>query len=64
MTKIKIKNPVSSKDIVDNIIYSPYYPIACRMMEERGIKDPDLADLFETFHEIAKIDNKVNRPNG
>lgn len=59
--KVDLGNVPTAQEIVDNLIYSPYYPIACRMIEEREIDDPTIADVFEAFHEIAKIDNKINR---
>ncbi len=46
---------------IESIGRSPYYNIACEMLRRNKVNDPNVADLFEAFHEIAKIDNKVNR---
>jgi len=61
MTKTNDCSVPSAKDLLENIEYSPYYKIALVMMDRKGIVDPDIADLFEAFHEIAKIDNKINK---
>lgn len=63
MSKMKLGKVPTAQEMVDGIIYSPYYPIACKMIDERGIEDPTIADILECFHEIAKIDNKINRKN-
>lgn len=40
---------------------SPYYKVACKMIYNEKIDDPTPADMFEAFHEIAKVDNKINQ---
>ena len=61
MTKTNNYHVPSGRDLVENIEYSPYYNVALIMIERRNIIDPTIADLFECFHEIAKVDNKINR---
>lgn len=61
MTKIKTVNAPTAEQLFDNLPNSPYYNVAWVYMERKGIEDPSIGDLFEAFHEIAKIDNKVNK---
>jgi len=61
MTKTNDYRVPSGQDLIEDIEYSPYYKVALEMIKRRGIKDPTIADLFEAFHEIAKIDNKINK---
>lgn len=61
MTKIFGTPDLTIEELFDSLPTSPYYNIAWKYMEKKGIKDPNLADLFEAFHEIAKIDNIVNK---
>jgi len=61
MTKIKIINAPSGRDLMENIEWSPYYKVAMKMLHKRGIDNSNIADLFECFHEIAKIANKLER---
>lgn len=59
---VKNNYPVpSGKDLIENIEYSPYYKVAMEMIRRKNIEDPTIADLFECFHEIAKLDNKINK---
>lgn len=61
MTKYNNHPVPSAKDLLNNIEYSPYYSVACEMISRKGIETPNIADLFEAFHEIAKVDNKINK---
>lgn len=61
MTKTNTYPVPSAEDLIENIEYSPYYKVALEMIRRRGIIDPNIADLFECFHEIAKIDNKIHK---
>ena len=61
MTKIKVVNAPTAEEIFDNLSMSPYYNVAWIYMERKGIEDPNIADLFEAFHEIAKVDHKINK---
>ncbi len=40
---------------------SPYASVVCAIFEQKGIIEPTMADLFEAFHEVAKVDNKINQ---
>ena len=51
----------TARDLIENIEYSPYYKVAIEMIRRKDIKDPTIADLFEAFHEIAKIANKLDK---
>ena len=61
MTKINIAHVPTTEDIFDGLVMSPYYNVAWIYMERKGIKDPNIADLLEAFHELAKVDNKINK---
>ena len=61
MTKIKIDKIPDVRKWMENIEYSPYYTVAIKVLERRGIDDPNIADLFETFHEIAVMDGRLNK---
>jgi len=61
MTKIKIDKIPDVRKWIENIEYSPYYSVARKILDRRKIFEPNIADLFETFHEIATIDNKINQ---
>lgn len=61
MTKTNNYPVPSGRDLIEGIEYSPYYKIACEMIRRKGIENPNIADFFEAFHEIAKIDNKINK---
>lgn len=61
MTKANNFPVPSARDLIENIEHSPYYKTAIEMIKRRNIKDPTIADLFEAFHEIAKVDNKINK---
>jgi hypothetical protein len=50
-----------SEKMAENMIYSPYFPIACKMLWKSNIDDPNFADLLETMSKIAVIDNKINQ---
>lgn len=59
---IKNNHPVpSGRDLMENIEFSPYYKIALEMLKRKGIEEPNIADLLETFSEIAKVDHKLNQ---
>ncbi len=64
MTKINLENnykPIPVKDLtLEYLTISPYYSVAWKYMKRKGVDDPSFADLFDAFHEIAKIDNKIN----
>ena len=46
---------------VESIERSPYYRVACEVLRRNNVDDPNIADLFEAFHMIGKIDNKINK---
>jgi len=35
--------------------------VALKVLERRGNDNPNIADLFETFHEVAVADGKLNK---
>jgi len=49
------------EELYDNLENSPYYNIAWKYMEKTGVKNPCILDMFVAMHEIAKIDNKINK---
>ena len=51
----------TGKNLVEGIPNSPYFKVACEVLYRRKIDKPNIADLFEVFHEIAKVDNKINK---
>ncbi len=60
--KLNNYKPTPLKDLtMDYLNISPYANIACEIFKRKGITEPNAADLFEAFHAIAKIDNKINR---
>ena len=61
MTKTNNHRVPSGADLVENMEYSPYYNVAQEMLSRRGIDEPNIADILECFHEIAKVDNKINK---
>lgn len=65
MTKTNDYPIPSGRDAVENIEFSPYYNVAMEIIGRKNIehKNPDyyIADLFEAFHEIAKVANKINK---
>lgn len=61
MTKTNDYPVPSGRDLIEDIEFSPYYGVAMEMIRRKNIKDPTIADLFEAFHEIAKVDNKINK---
>lgn len=61
MTKIKIDKTPDVRQWMENIEYSPYYVVALKVLERRGNDNPNIADLFETFHEVAVADGKLNK---
>lgn len=62
MTKIKnLKNVPTTEELVEGIPNSPYFPIACKMLWQSDIDDPNIGDLLQCYHEIAKVDNKINQ---
>jgi len=61
MTKIKPIDAPTGKQLMENIEYSPYYRVALKVLSRRGNDNPNIADLFETFHEIAVADGKLNK---
>ena len=61
MTKTNDYPVPSAKNLAECIPHSPYFNVACEMLRRRGIDDPNIADYLECFHEIAKIDNKINK---
>jgi hypothetical protein len=61
MTKIKPINAPTSEQIFDNLSNSPYYSIAWKYMEKKEINDPTIGDLLIAYHEISKIDHKINK---
>ena len=61
MTKTNNHPVPSGRDLMENIEYSPYYKVAMEMIRRKNIDNPSIADLFEAFHEIAKVDNKINK---
>lgn len=61
MTKTNNYPVPSAKDLVENFENSPYFNVACEMLRRRGIEEPNIADYLECFHEIAKIDSKINK---
>lgn len=61
MTKINGINAPTPEEIFDNLPNTPYYHVAWKYMDRKGIEDPTIADLFEAFHEIAKVAHKINK---
>lgn len=61
MTKTNNHPVPTAQNMVENIEYSPYYKVALEMIHRKNIDNPTIADLFEAFHEIAKVDNKINK---
>lgn len=61
MTKINSNNVPSAEEIFDGLVMSPYYNVAWIYMERKGIEDPNIGDILEAFHELAKVDHKINK---
>lgn len=56
-----MNNQKTNLTLDEYLSISPYYHIAWKYMEQKGITDPSVADIFEAFHEIAKIDHRINK---
>ncbi len=61
MSKTNNHRIPSAKELVNGISNSPYYNVAWIYLDRKGIIEPDIADILEAYHEIAKIDNKLNQ---
>lgn len=61
MTKIVGQPLLTTEELFNNISNSPYYTIAWKYMEKKGIIDPSIGDLLIAYHEIAKIDHTINK---
>lgn len=65
MTKIKIDKVPNVKSWIKKIEDAPYYSVAIQILKKRNNYNPMsisfTADLFETFHKIAKVDNKIHK---
>ena len=61
MTKINTAHVPTAEELFDGLVMSPYYNIAWIYMERKGIKNPNIADLLKAFHELAKVDHKINK---
>jgi len=63
VTKLKelSKKPgTAPKDFLDNIQHSPYWNVAWKICERRGIENINILHILSAMHEVAKIDNKIN----
>ena len=61
MTKRNDYKVPSGRELMENIEYSPYYNVAIKMLQRKGVIPPyNIADILECFHEIAKVDHKIN----
>ena len=66
MTKIKVDKIPSVRKWMEDIEHtSPYFSIAIQMLKRRNNYNPTrpefITDLFEAFHEIAKVAHKLNK---
>ena len=56
MTKIKVVNAVTTEEFFERLMnISPYRLVAIRYFRLKGIKHPNIADLLEAYHELAKM---------
>lgn len=61
MVKTNNHRVPTGKNLVEGIPKSRYFKVACEVLYRRNIDKPNIADFFEVFHEIAKVDNKINK---
>ena len=69
MTKIKpnLEDVMSAEELLHGLFHvSPYSTVAVRYLQLKGVKQDfngyyNIADLLEAYHELAKIDHRVNK---